>query len=97
MKKSGLVRMEVSLEVDNLVPFYYLSTSEIWADKRGLPCAHRLFFSVEYYLSYNIQYFYYKVTQMMNIDLLRQQQKWKDSLMDIRHMMAGLVQQVSGS
>ncbi|XP_071126281.1 cytoplasmic dynein 2 heavy chain 1-like isoform X2 [Mytilus edulis] len=34
-----------------------------------------------------------KVTQMMNIDLLRQQQKWKDSLMDIRHMMAGLVQQ----
>ena len=54
-------------------------------------------FSVEYYLSYNIQYFYYKVTQMMNIDLLRQQQKWKDSLMDIRHMMAGLVQQVSGS
>jgi hypothetical protein len=35
MKKSGLVRMEVSLEVDNLVPFYYLSTSEIWADKRG--------------------------------------------------------------
>jgi dynein heavy chain 2 len=34
---------------------------------------------------------------MMNIDLLRQQQKWKDSLMDIRHMMAGLVQQVSGS
>lgn len=35
-----------------------------------------------------------KVCQMMNIDLLRQQQKWKDSLMDIRHLMAGLVQQV---
>jgi hypothetical protein len=34
MKKSGLVRMEVSLEVDNLVAFYYLSTSEIWADKQ---------------------------------------------------------------
>jgi hypothetical protein len=25
----------VSLEDDNLVVFYYLSTSEIWSDKRG--------------------------------------------------------------
>ncbi|XP_064610087.1 cytoplasmic dynein 2 heavy chain 1-like isoform X3 [Liolophura sinensis] len=34
-----------------------------------------------------------KVQQMMSVDLLRHQQKWKDSLMDIRHLMAGLVQQ----
>ena len=30
----------------------------------------------------------------MGIDLLRQQQRWKDGLMDIRHLMANLVQQV---
>ena len=30
---------------------------------------------------------------MMSIDLLRQQQRWKDGLMDIRHLMAGLVSQ----
>jgi hypothetical protein len=35
-----------------------------------------------------------QVVQMMGIDLLRQQQKWKDSLMDIRQIMANLVQQV---
>ncbi|KAK7489861.1 hypothetical protein BaRGS_00018883, partial [Batillaria attramentaria] len=34
-----------------------------------------------------------KVQQLMSIDLLRQQQRWKDGLMDIRHMMANLVQQ----
>jgi dynein heavy chain 2 len=35
-----------------------------------------------------------KVQQLMAIDLLRQQQKWKDGLMDIRHLMANLVTQV---
>ncbi|KAK3100036.1 hypothetical protein FSP39_013759 [Pinctada imbricata] len=34
-----------------------------------------------------------KVQTLMGVDLLRQQQKWKDGLMDIRHLMAGLVQQ----
>lgn len=34
-----------------------------------------------------------QVQQLMGIDLLRQQQRWKDGLMDIRHLMAGLVQQ----
>ncbi|XP_041357041.1 cytoplasmic dynein 2 heavy chain 1-like isoform X2 [Gigantopelta aegis] len=34
-----------------------------------------------------------KVQQLMSIDLLRHQQKWKDGLMDIRHLMANLVQQ----
>ncbi|XP_012944204.1 cytoplasmic dynein 2 heavy chain 1 [Aplysia californica] len=34
-----------------------------------------------------------KVQQLMSIDLLRQQQRWKDVLMDIRHQMAHLVQQ----
>ncbi|XP_076467409.1 LOW QUALITY PROTEIN: cytoplasmic dynein 2 heavy chain 1-like [Babylonia areolata] len=34
-----------------------------------------------------------KVQQLMSIDLLRQQQRWKDGLMDIRHLMANLVQQ----
>ena len=29
---------------------------------------------------------------LMGVDLLRQQQKWKDTLMDIRHMMASLIQ-----
>lgn len=31
---------------------------------------------------------------MMGIDLLRQQQKWKDRLLDIRQLMANLVSQV---
>jgi len=31
---------------------------------------------------------------MMSTDLLRQQQKWKDSMMDIRQIMTNLVQQV---
>ena len=35
-----------------------------------------------------------KVVQLMNIDLLRQKQKWKDILLDIRQIMASLVQQV---
>ncbi len=33
----------------------------------------------------------------MGVDLLRQAQKWKDGLMDIRQLMANLVTQVSGS
>ena len=35
-----------------------------------------------------------QVVQMMSTDLLRQQQKWKDSLMEIRQIMTNLVQQV---
>lgn len=35
-----------------------------------------------------------KVQTLMGVDLLRQQQKWKDGLMEIRHLMANLVQQV---
>ena len=35
-----------------------------------------------------------KVVKLMGIDLLRQQQKWKDGLLDIRQIMANLVQQV---
>lgn len=35
-----------------------------------------------------------KVQMLMGVDLLRQQQKWKDGLMEIRHLMANLVQQV---
>ena len=31
---------------------------------------------------------------MMGIDLLRQDKKWKEALMDIRHLMADLVQKV---
>ncbi|CAL1541204.1 unnamed protein product [Lymnaea stagnalis] len=34
-----------------------------------------------------------KVQALMSVDLLRQQQRWKDGLMDIRHVMANLVQQ----
>jgi len=30
----------------------------------------------------------------MSVDLLRQQQRWRDALMDIRQMMATLVQEV---
>ena len=40
--------------------------------------------------------FVVQVVQMMNTDLLRQQQKWKDSLMEIRQIMTNLVQQVEG-
>ena len=29
----------------------------------------------------------------MGVDLLRQQQRWKSTLMDIRHMMASLIQE----
>ena len=29
----------------------------------------------------------------MGVDLLRQQQRWKNTLMDIRHMMASLIQE----
>jgi len=35
-----------------------------------------------------------QVVEMMNTDLLRQQQKWKDSLNEIRHIMTNLIQQV---
>ena len=35
-----------------------------------------------------------KVVQLMGVDLLRQQQKWKDGLMEIRQIMANLTQQV---
>jgi hypothetical protein len=35
--KSGLIREVVSLEGNNLVVFYYLSASEMWADKRRWP------------------------------------------------------------
>jgi hypothetical protein len=35
-----------------------------------------------------------QVVEMMGTDLLRQQQKWKDSLMEIRQIMAKLVEQV---
>ena len=31
---------------------------------------------------------------MIGIDLLRQDKKWKEALMDIRHLMADLVQKV---
>jgi len=34
---------------------------------------------------------------MINTDLLRQQQKWKDSLLEIRQIMTNLVQQVEKS
>lgn len=34
-----------------------------------------------------------KVVQLMSVDLLRQQAKWKEILMDIRHIMASLNQQ----
>lgn len=33
-----------------------------------------------------------RVGGVMNVDLLRQPQHWKDMLMDIRHMMASLIQ-----
>lgn len=39
-------------------------------------------------------YSHLQVQQLMAIDLLRQQQRWKDGLMDIRHLMASLVEQV---
>ena len=32
-----------------------------------------------------------QTTQLMGVDLLRQQQRWKSSLMEIRHLMASLV------
>ena len=35
-----------------------------------------------------------QVTVLMSVDLLRQQQRWKDALADIRQMMATLVQEV---
>ena len=33
-----------------------------------------------------------QVVQLMGVDLLRQQQCWKDSLMEIRHVIASLIQ-----
>jgi hypothetical protein len=35
-----------------------------------------------------------QVVQMMGTDLLRQQQKWKDGLLEIRQIMSRLVEQV---
>jgi len=35
----------------------------------------------------------FQVVQLMGIDLLRHQAKWKEGLMEIRHHIAGLVQQ----
>ncbi|XP_065919679.1 cytoplasmic dynein 2 heavy chain 1-like [Dysidea avara] len=34
-----------------------------------------------------------QVTALMSVDLLRQQQRWRDALVDIRQMMATLVQE----
>ncbi len=34
-----------------------------------------------------------QVVQLMNVDLLRHQQRWKSGLMDIRHMIASLVEE----
>lgn len=34
-----------------------------------------------------------QTVQLMGADLLRSQQRWKNTLMDIRHMMASLVQE----
>jgi len=42
----------------------------------------------------NLLFVFVQVVQMMSTDLLRQQQKWKDSLMEIRQIMTNLVQQV---
>ena len=48
----------------------------------------------------NVNYYYVpvtlllQVTVLMSVDLLRQQQRWKDALVDIRQMMATLVQEV---
>ena len=36
-----------------------------------------------------------QVVNLMGVDLLRQAQKWKDGLMDIRQLMANLVTQVT--
>ena len=33
-----------------------------------------------------------RVGAVMSVDLLRQPQRWKDLLMDVRHMMASLIQ-----
>lgn len=40
-----------------------------------------------------IQCYFLQTIQLMGLDLLRQHQRWKSSLMDIRHMMAGLIQE----
>ncbi len=34
-----------------------------------------------------------QTVQLMDVDLLRQQQRWKNTLMDVRHMMASLIQE----
>ena len=31
--------------------------------------------------------------QLMSVDLLRQQQRWKNTLMEVRHMIASLIQE----
>lgn len=44
-------------------------------------------------LSLRMQLFL-KVIQLMSIDLLRQQSRWKEGLLEIRQIIANLVQQV---
>ena len=38
--------------------------------------------------------FFVKVIQLMSVDLLRQQSRWKEGLLEIRQIIANLVQQV---
>ena len=38
--------------------------------------------------------FFVKVIQLMSVDLLRQQSRWKEGLLEIRQIIAHLVQQV---
>jgi len=48
-----------------------------------------------FWLHYNRDLFHlFQVVQLMGTDLLRHQQKWKDGLLEIRQIMANLVNQV---
>ena len=42
----------------------------------------------------NVPYLMSKVVNLMSIDLLRQQPRWKEALVSLREMMTSLVQQV---
>lgn len=42
----------------------------------------------------NVPYLMLKVVNLMSIDLLRQQPRWKEALVSLREMMTSLVQQV---
>lgn len=42
----------------------------------------------------NFPYLMSKVVNLMSIDLLRQQPRWKEALVSLREMMTSLVQQV---